>query len=78
MHEGQAKFYEYMIDKMEEERKEEGIMLLKESFERQEQGTFTTEYLDDISVKLLALIKPGFKEEVKNIFEQFGKMHISK
>ena len=24
MHEGQAKFYEYMIDKMEEERKEEG------------------------------------------------------
>ena len=77
MQEGQVKFYEYMIEKMLEERKEDGIMLLKESFEKQEKGTFTAEYLNEFNVKLLALIKPEFKGEVKSILDQFGETHIS-
>lgn len=78
MQEGQVKFFEYMIDKMQEEKKEDGVLLLKESFEKQEKGTFTAEYLNEFNVKLLAFIKPEFKGEVKSILDQFGEMHSSK
>lgn len=73
MHEGQSKFYEFMMDKMLEDRKEEGSSLLKECFERQQNGTFTMEYLYDVNIKLLALMKPESKGEVKEILDKFAE-----
>lgn len=73
MHEGQAKFYDFMIDKMFEDKKGEGSSLLKECFERQEKGTFTIEYLNEVNVKLLAFMKPEYKGEVKDILDKFAE-----
>lgn len=73
MHEGQEKFYDFMIEKMLEDKKGEGSTLLKECFERQGKGTFTNEYLNEVNVKLLALMKPEFKGEVKDILDKFAE-----
>lgn len=73
MHEGQSKFYNYMIEKMLDDKKDEGSALLKECFEHQEKGTFTIEYLNEVNVKILALTKPEFKGEVKDILDKFAE-----
>lgn len=78
MSEGQRQFFEYIVECLKEDKKEEGIALLHEGFQKQADGSFDRTYLDGYHTKMLELLKPEKVDEVKKIFDGFGNEHISK
>lgn len=71
MNPGQEKFYEFIMDSVEEENQEKAKELLMESFAKQNEGTFDQEYLTAFIPKMLQLIKPDKMEMVKNIMSNY-------
>lgn len=67
MNQGQEKFYSFIMSKIDKSNEQAAKALLNESFEKQNNGTFNAEYMSEFMPKMLELIKPEFKEEVKNI-----------
>lgn len=75
MHEGQEKFLNFILDNVEESKKEDAKELLAESFAKQADGTFNQEYLGEFIQKMLGMIKPENVEKVKAIMVQFKERH---
>lgn len=67
----QKRFYDFMLERVKEESKEEANALLLESFSRQDQGTFTKEYQNEIIPKLMSFLKSDYVEEVKRIMTNY-------
>ncbi|MGL5870193.1 MAG: hypothetical protein ACRC1T_10625 [Clostridium chrysemydis] len=67
MNEGQKKFHDFIIQNVSLENKEKAEELLKESFKKQDEGTFNAEYMQSFMPRMLCLIKPESLELVKNI-----------
>lgn len=67
MNNGQERFYTYIIERVELENQEKAKEILRESFAKQEEGTFNKEYMMGFIPRMLELIKPECIEEVKNI-----------
>ena len=72
MNEGQKKFFDFILERIQNGKEDEAKALLEEGFSKQADGTFTAEYSREIIPKYLAILKPEYIEEVKNIMENFG------
>jgi hypothetical protein len=73
VNEGQTKFYYFILERVQDDKKAEAQALLGESFTKQADGTFTPEYIRTFIPKMLALLKPEYTEEVKSIMTNFGQ-----
>lgn len=71
MNEGQQKFMNFIMENAKEESKLQAHGLLVESFSKQEDGTFDSEYLEAFIPRMLELIKPEKIDTVKNIMINF-------
>ncbi|WP_286907201.1 hypothetical protein [Clostridium sp. UBA1652] len=69
----QEKFYEFILERVQEDKVENAKALLSDSFKKQEEGTFTQEEVVVFIPKMISLLKPEKVEEVKNIMKQFSQ-----
>lgn len=67
MNQGQEKFYDFIMQNVSDENKNRAKELLSESFKKQDEGTFTQEYMMSFIPRMMGLIKPESVEQVKNI-----------
>jgi hypothetical protein len=72
MNEGQKKFFDFILERIQSGKEEEAKALLEEGFVKQADGTFTPEYMQNIIPKYLAMLKPENVDEVKNVMMNFG------
>ncbi|MGF0110779.1 hypothetical protein [Clostridium sp. SGI.024] len=70
---GQEKFLGFILERVQEDKVDEAKALLSESFKKQQEGTFSHEYIMEFIPKMIALLKADKIEEVKSIMEQFAK-----
>lgn len=73
MNQGQERFFNFIMERVQSGKQEEAKELLNESFSKQTEGTFNREYLEEFSQKMIAILKPENIEEVKNIMTQFSR-----
>ena len=71
MNQGQQMFYNFFIERVKDEKKEEAKTLLEEGFARQAAGTFDKAYFQEIMPKYYELVKPEALEEVKEAMAHF-------
>ncbi|MGG7142637.1 hypothetical protein ACQPVP_04150 [Clostridium nigeriense] len=67
MNKGQEKFFEFIMQNVEERNQAKAKELLAESFGKQDNGTFNKEYMITFIPRMLELIKPENIEQVKSI-----------
>ena len=72
MNQYQEKFFSFIMERVQDEKKEEAKELLNESFAKQDDRTFNKEYMQNVMSKMIAMLKPEHVDEVKNIMVQFG------
>lgn len=72
MDQGQQRFYDFIMERVEGAKQKVAEALLNESFSKQADGTFDSEYLKDFNPRLLALIKPDCVDEVSKIMNGFS------
>jgi len=72
MNKGQEMFYNFFMDRVMDDKKEEAKSLLEESFARQAAGTFDMTFFQEIMPKFYAIVKPEALEEVKEAMEHFA------
>ncbi len=72
MNQGQEMFYNFFIERVKNDKKEEAKALLEGSFARQAAGTFDMAYFQEIMPKFLAIVKPEAEEEVKEAMNNFA------
>jgi hypothetical protein len=73
MNAGQRQFFDFIMERTRDDQKNAMKALLEEGFARQDNGTFTSEYMADYTPKMLSFLMPEHVEEVKAITENFGK-----
>ncbi len=71
MHEGQEKFYNFILERVKEEKLEEAKALLLEGFEKQADNTFNADYMASYISKMTSLLKDEHVDEVAGIMSQF-------
>jgi hypothetical protein len=72
MNPGQQMFYNFIMERVEEDKREEAQELLAESFARQAAGTFDRGYFQEIAQRILDLVKPEAAAELQEAMEDFG------
>ncbi len=72
MNQGQELFYNFFIERVKDDNKEEAKSLLEDSFEKQAEGTFDRTYFQEIMPKFFAIVKPEAVEEVKKAMDHFA------
>lgn len=72
MNPGQKMFFDFFIERTKEDRKEEAKALLEAGFAKQDAGTFSKEYLEEVMPKYFALIKPEAVEDLKGAMANFA------
>lgn len=73
MSEQQEKFYQFIMQRIREENKEQAKRLLEESFAKQNSKTIDVAFLYEFQQIMLGFVKEESKEEVKMILNQFQK-----
>lgn len=73
MNQGQEQFFDFILERVQEDKVAEAKALLAESFKKQSDGTFTHDYITEFIPKMIALLKPENVEEVQAIMVQFSK-----
>jgi hypothetical protein len=68
----QKMFYNFFMERVKEDKKDEAKALLEESFARQDAGTFDKAYFQEMMPKYFAVIKPDAIEELKQAMEHFA------
>lgn len=72
MNQGQEMFYNFFMERTNDDKKEEAKALLEDGFARQAAGTFNKAYLETIMPQYFAVIKPEAVEELKQAMEHFA------
>lgn len=72
MNQGQEKFLNFILERVQDGKQDEAKALLAESFSKQADGTFNAEYMESFIPKMIAILKPESIEEIKGIMTQFG------
>lgn len=72
MNQGQEMFYNFFIERVQDDKKEEAKSMLEESFARQAAGTFDMAYFQEIMPKFFAIIKPEAVAEVQEAMNSFS------
>lgn len=67
MNNGQEKFFDFIMERVEKNNQPKAKELLNESFAKQDDGTFNKEYMMSFIPRMMELIKPECMDEVKNI-----------
>ena len=63
MNAGQQQFYNFALERAQAGKEEEMKAILAENFRKQEEGTFTKEYMAEAMPKLMALVRPECLED---------------
>jgi hypothetical protein len=72
MNPGQEKFFNFILERVQEGKQEDAKALLSESFAKQADGSFNSEYMNSFIPRMIAILKPECIEEVKNIMQGFS------
>lgn len=72
MNPGQEMFFNFFMERTKEDKNEEAKALLESGFEKQEAGTFTKEYFEEVMPKYFELIRPEATEELKEAMAHFA------
>lgn len=72
MNQGQEKFFNFILDRVKEDKVEEAKALLTDSFKKQSEGTFTQEDASNFMTEMTYLLKPEHIEEVQAITKNFS------
>ncbi len=67
----QKQFYDFILERVQNTRQDDAKSLLIESFNRQEDGTFNIEYLQDFNLQIIAMLKSEYVDEVKSVMMNF-------
>ena len=73
MNQEQEKFYQYILDKVEEKNIERAKVLLSKTFEKQDEDDFTKCDVTALVPVLLSLVKPENIKEVQDLLKSYGK-----
>jgi len=72
MNEGQEKFCRFILDRVTPARADEAKALLAENFRRQDEGTFTADYLPQAVAALMAVVKPECHDDLRRAAAQMS------
>jgi hypothetical protein len=72
MNPGQEMFYNFFMERVKDEKKEEAKSLLEDGFAKQAAGTFDLAYFQEIMPKYFELVKPEAINEVKEAMDHFA------
>lgn len=72
MNPGQEKFYDFIVARVGEKHLEEAKALMRENFKKQDDGTFSPEFMRETQAKLTAMLKPETVDEVKTAMAHFA------
>lgn len=70
---GQDRFYQFMIESVEEKYKDQASDLLLKAFQKQADGTFDMESMNQFMEEMLSFVKVEGREEVKRIMIDYRK-----
>lgn len=73
MNQEQEKFYQFIMQYVAKENQHQADALLKESFTKQDEGTFDQIYMKSFIPRMLELIQPEKVEQVKMIMMNHNK-----
>lgn len=73
MNTNQKQFYDFIIERTQKDKVDAMKSLLEDAFSKQDNGTFTPEYLNEYTPKMLSHLKSEHLEEVKQITKHFRK-----
>lgn len=69
---GQEKFLQFILERVQEGKEEEARVILLENFKKQDEGTFSRQDIQEFVPKMLLLLKPEKLQEVQMIAQQFA------
>ena len=72
MNPGQEKFFNFILERVQEDKVDEAKDLLQDNFEKQAAGTFSAADIAEFGPKMMSLLKTDSVEEVKAIMTQFA------
>lgn len=73
MNQGQEQFFNFILERIQDNKKDEAKTLLNESFAKQSEDLFSIEYMNHFSSKILEILKPEYADEVKTLMQGFSK-----
>jgi len=69
---GQEKFLNYILQRVQEGKEEEAKEILTENFRKQAEGSFSQEDIQAFIPKMMNLLKPEKLDEVQAVVKQFS------
>ncbi|QAA34165.1 hypothetical protein [Clostridium manihotivorum] len=72
MNNGQEKFLNFILERVQEDKLEEAKVMLLENFRKQDEDTFTQQDIMEFIPKMLAILKPEKIAEVQTVMNQFS------
>lgn len=66
----QEKFFNFIMNHVKEDKKEEAQQLLETSFQKQDNGTFDEAYMREVTPKILACIQEESIDLVSKLMKQ--------
>jgi hypothetical protein len=73
MNQGQTQFYNFFMNMVKEDKKEEAKEVLLKGFEKQAEGTFDKAYLESVMPTYFSLIKPECESMLKEAMAHFAQ-----
>lgn len=73
MEQGQRQFYNYIIERVKEDRLEDAKMLLGDSFRKQSDGEFSRDDAVQFASKIEGLLKEDKVSEVRSVMQNFSQ-----
>lgn len=69
----QDKFFDFIIERTQDDKKAEMQAQLEDSFKKQQEGGFDALAFAASAAAIISMLKPEFVDEVKDIIANFGK-----
>ncbi len=73
MDQQQEKFYEYILDRVDEKNIENAKTLLAKTFAKQDEGSFTKCDVTVLAPLLMTIVKPEYIKEVQELMKNYGQ-----
>ena len=73
MNPGQEKFFNYILERIKEDKVDEARVLLLDNFKKQAEGKFAKDDILNFIPKMISMLKPDKVDEVKEVMEKFSK-----
>jgi hypothetical protein len=72
MNPGQEQFYNFILERVKEDKAEEAKELLNDNFKKQAEGSFTHEDIMNFIPRISDLLKPDKAGEVQAVMKEFA------